>query len=249
MGAPSFTETLRPFARTLRDLVFPPACLSCGGLCEECSLLHVCARCAPLIVRVKNPHCSTCGHPFFGHLEGERICPHCDGFRQHYGAAKTVTLFKGPAREYVLELKYRQGFFVLEDMRTLIAENAEVVEFLQGATLVPVPLHPRKERERTFNQSHLIAVAFQQALGGDAAIANLLQRMVDTDSQTTFDRRTRRQRMKNAFAARKGAAITANQRYVLVDDVFTTGSTLNSCAHALAKAGALNIDVVTFAHG
>ena len=249
MAIVGITETLRPVARTLRDLVFPPACLGCGGLCEESVLRHVCSRCAPMIVRVKKPHCLTCGHPFFGELAGERICPHCEGLRPVYNAAKTVTLFKGPAREYVLELKYRHGFYVLEDMRTLIAENLDILDFLQGAILVPVPLHPRKERERGFNQSRLIAEAFHQAVLGKIAIASLLQRRVDTDSQTSFDRRTRQKRMKNAFAARNQASITANQRYILVDDVFTTGSTLNSCAHALAQAGALNIDVITFAHG
>ena len=114
---------------------------------------------------------------------------------------------------------------------------------------MPVPLHPRREREREFNQSQLIAEAFREAATDKIPIANLLQRRVDTDSQISFDRRSRQKRMKNAFAARKEASITANQRYVLVDDVFTTGSTLNSCAHALARAGALNIDVVTFAHG
>lgn len=249
MALAGLSKTLRPFARTMRDLVFPPACLACGGLCEESPLRHVCVRCVPLIVRVKKPHCSTCGHPFFGELVGERMCPHCEGLRPVYQAAKTVTLFKGPAREYVLELKYHHGFYVLEDIRTLIAGNADVVAFLAGAILVPVPLHPRKERERGFNQSQLIAEAFQQATPEKITIANLLQRRVDTDSQTSFDRRTRQKRMKNAFAARKEASITANQRYVLVDDVFTTGSTLNSCALALAQAGALSIDVVTFAHG
>ena len=198
-----------------------------------------------MIVRVKKPHCATCGHPFFGQLVGERICPHCEGLRPVYRDAKTVTLFKGPAREYVLELKYRHGFYVLEDIRTLVTANSDVVEFLKGAVLVPVPLHPRKERERGFNQSQLMA----EVVPDKISIANLLQRRVDTDSQTSFDRRARQKRMKNAFAARKEASITANQRYVLVDDVFTTGSTLNSCAHALTRAGALNIDVVTFAHG
>lgn len=245
MAGTGFSETLRPMARTLRDLVFPPACLACGGLCEESPLRHVCARCAPMIVRVKKPHCATCGHPFFGQLVGERICPHCEGLRPVYRDAKTVTLFKGPAREYVLELKYRHGFYVLEDIRTLVTANSDVVEFLKGAVLVPVPLHPRKERERGFNQSQLMA----EVVPDKISIANLLQRRVDTDSQTSFDRRARQKRMKNAFAARKEASITANQRYVLVDDVFTTGSTLNSCAHALTRAGALNIDVVTFAHG
>lgn len=246
---PVVTHDLSGLGRAMRDLVFPPTCLSCGGLCEGGLLRHVCARCEPLIVNVREPHCLTCGHPFFGEVEGERICPHCEGLHPSYQAAKTVTLFKGPARELMLALKYRQGLFVLEDIAALIRMNHTVVEFLRGAVLVPVPLHARKERERGYNQSRLIAEAFQSVVGGHCTIAELLQRRVDTSSQTEFDRRTRRQRMKNAFAAQNTGAITADQRYVLVDDVFTTGSTLNAAAHALHQAGAVKIDVVTFAHG
>lgn len=236
--------------QTLRDLVFPPVCVTCGGLCEASRLRHVCARCDPLIFRVKEPHCQTCGHPFFGHMAGERICPHCEGLRPVYGSAKTVSLFKGPTRDLVITLKYHHGLHVLADIERLIAANEEVGAFLRGATLVPLPLHPRKERERGYNQSQLMAEAFQSACQPEELpIANLLQRTVDSASQTTFDRRTRQRRMKNAFAARKGALITPDQRYVLVDDVFTTGSTLNAAAHALRQAGAMNLDVVTFAHG
>ncbi|HEX2099300.1 MAG TPA: phosphoribosyltransferase family protein, partial [Candidatus Synoicihabitans sp.] len=67
--------------------------------------------------------------------------------------------------------------------------------------------------------------------------------------QTTFDRRHRRERMKNAFAPLPGAVITPDSRYILVDDVFTTGSTLNACARVLRRAGCLTLDVVTFGHG
>jgi predicted amidophosphoribosyltransferase len=77
----------------------------------------------------------------------------------------------------------------------------------------------------------------------------LLVRIEDTDSQTTFDRKTRRERIKNAFALAPSAALTPGQRYLLVDDVFTTGSTLNACARVLRRAGAVRIDVVTFGHG
>ncbi|GAB5562828.1 MAG: hypothetical protein SynsKO_44750 [Synoicihabitans sp.] len=149
----------------------------------------------------------------------------------------------------VLSLKYRHGLFVLEDMVTLIRQNQAVCDFVGEACLVPVPLHSRKEREREYNQSHYIAEAFQAACLGKPQIADLLQRIRDSASQTTFDRETRRKRMKNAFAARRQALITPDERYILVDDVFTTGSTLNACATALSRAGAVNIDVITFAHG
>ncbi len=236
--------------RTMRDLVFPPSCVSCGGICEDGDLRHVCARFAPLIFRVKEPHCVTCGHPYFGPVGGERMCPHCEGLRPIYGRAKTVTLFKGPSRQLILTLKYHHGLHVLEDIEALVGQNAEMIDFLRGAVLVPIPLHPRKERERGYNQSELVAEAFRDAAKPqNLPIAHLLERTVDSPSQTAFDRRTRQRRMKNAFAARKGASITAGQRYVLVDDVFTTGSTLNAAAKALRQAGALNLDVVTFAHG
>lgn len=236
--------------RSTRDLLFPPVCLSCGKVCEvESKLRHVCERCEPLIVRVRKPHCESCGHPFFGVVEGERICPHCDGLAPAYTRAKTVTLFKGPARELLLELKYRRGTFVLEDIKALVAENEEALDFVRGAKLVPVPLHPRKEREREYNQSRLLADIFVELLAGDTKVVELLERSLDGESQTAYDRKTRRARMKNAFAHRRGTAITAQERYILVDDVFTTGSTLNACALALRRAGCLNLDVITFAHG
>jgi ComF family protein len=118
-----------------------------------------------------------------------------------------------------------------------------------NAVLVPVPLHPRKFRERGYNQSQLIAEHLARAAGGKADVRSLLRRTVDTDSQTHHDRKERQANLKNAFALASPAGLSASQHYVLVDDVFTTGSTLNSCARALRGVGVLNLDVVTFGHG
>ena len=238
-------------ARAMRDLLFPPVCLGCGGLCEAVSpLRHVCERCAPTITRVQQPHCETCGHPFFGDVEGERMCPHCEGLRPLYRRAKTLTLFKGVARELILALKYQRGLFVLEDMGAVLASNPEAMDFVAGAVLVPVPMHARKLRDRGYNQSQLWAEQMVKVMAGrGVGVAPLLERVQDGESQTAYDRRTRQTRMKNAFAPRGGAAINPDQRYILVDDVFTTGSTLNACARALRNAGAVSIDVITFAHG
>ena len=84
---------------------------------------------------------------------------------------------------------------------------------------------------------------------GRARVEALLERTADTATQTAFDRKTRQTNLKNAFALVKGATLIEGQKYVLVDDVFTTGSTLNSCARTLRRAGALNLHVVTFGHG
>lgn len=241
---------LKQLLRGLSDVVFPPVCVHCRGLVEsEGELRHVCARCAVQLHFVRSPHCTTCGHPFFGDVEGERMCPHCEGLAPAFRLGKTAVLLKGPARALVHELKYHQGLHVLADIEAILRHAPEVCELARGATLVPVPLHPRKERERKYNQSHLIAGALLRAAGGGARLDPFLRRVVDTASQTTFDRRTRQQNLKNAFALAPGASITPGHHYILVDDVFTTGSTLNSCALSLRRAGCLNLDVITFGHG
>lgn len=233
----------------LRDVVFPPVCLNCGGLVEGGRLRHVCVACEPLIHLVAPPHCTTCGSPFFGEVEGERMCPHCDGLRPQYDEGRTLTLFKGPARALVHTLKYHKGHHVLADMETLVRASSHITDFVRGAVLVPVPLHPRKERERTYNQTELLARVMAKAAGGTTRVESLLRRVVDTPSQTTFDRKARRANLKNAFALARGATINPSSPYILVDDVFTTGSTLNSCAGVLRRAGVKNLRVVTFGHG
>lgn len=233
--------------RGLGDVVFPPVCVQCRGVVEGSGFRHLCGKCAGQIEFVQAPSCTTCGSPFYGAVEGERICPHCDGLQPAFGAGCTAVVFKGPARALVIELKYHHGLHVLADIEAIFARSAEVRAHVQGAVLVPVPLHPRKARERGYNQSALLAGVLARLTGG--RVEELLRREIDTESQTAFDRKTRQANLKNAFALAPGASLTPGQKYVLVDDVFTTGSTLNNCARVLRRAGALSLDVVTFAHG
>jgi ComF family protein len=138
---------------------------------------------------------------------------------------------------------------VLGDLTAIMAATPGYADYVRGAVLVPVPLHPRKLRERRYNQSLLLAECCVQAVAGAASVGELLRRTVDTESQTHYDRAARQKNLKNAFALAPGATINPAQRYLLVDDVFTTGSTLNACAAVLRRAGALTLDVVTFGHG
>jgi ComF family protein len=162
---------------------------------------------------------------------------------------KTAILLKGPGRSLVHALKYHRGLQVLEDMTAIMGRAEGYADYLRGAILVPVPLHPKKEQKRHYNQSRLLANCLMQVVGGEARIEELLRRAQHTESQTHYDREARQRNLKNAFALAQGATINPASRYVLVDDVFTTGSTLNACAAILRRGGAVNLDVVTFGHG
>jgi ComF family protein len=239
------------FLRGLSNVVFPPSCVHCRAIVETEShaFRHLCVRCAAQLDYVQPPHCVTCGHPFYGVVEGERACPHCAGLEPAFREGRTAVLFKGPARALVIELKYHRGLHVLEDMTEVLRRTPHIMTHVRGATLVPVPLHPRKARERGFNQAELLAESLARAAGGETRVELLLRRVVDTQTQTAFDRRTRMANLKNAFALASGASLNPALHFILVDDVFTTGSTLNACARSLRRSGGVNIDVVTFGHG
>lgn len=242
-------EQWRELGRAAVDLVFPRTCVNCRDVVEAHALRHLCPGCTQQLHIVGPPHCTTCGHPFFGEMDENRLCEHCEALVPKFGQGKTAVLLKGAGRSLVHALKYHHGLHVLEDVVTLMRLAPGYAEYVSGKVLVPVPLHPRKLRERGYNQSQLLAECAVAASGGQARIEELLVRAVDTVSQTQFDRATRQQNLKNAFALAPGAVITPGHHYLLVDDVFTTGSTLNACAAILRSAGALNLDVVTFGHG
>lgn len=245
-------QAFAQFARGLGEVIFPPVCAHCREKVESGGdYRHLCARCAVQLEFVQAPHCTTCGHPYYGELteETRRRCPHCEGLSPAFREGRTAVLFKGPARALVIELKYHRGLHVLGDMGAIFRRAPQIIEYVRGAVLVPVPLHSRKQRERGYNQALLLAEQLVGAAGGGTRIEPLLRRATDTATQTAFDRRTRQANLKNAFALTRSARLNPDQHYILIDDVFTTGSTLNSCALVLRRAGCLNLDVVTFGHG
>lgn len=244
---------VRRWARQVAAVAFPPTCVHCASLVEPAEtpagFRHLCLPCQAAVAWVRPPHCSMCGHPFHGIVEGERDCPRCVGLVPAYGEARTASLFSGPVRALVIGLKYHHGLHLLADCAALFRGAPHLLEHVRGARLVPVPLHPRKRRERGYNQSALLATELAREAGGETSVASLLARRIDTATQTAFDRERRRANLQNAFALAPGAPLRSADRYVLVDDVFTTGSTVNACARVLREAGVERVDVATLAHG
>ena len=156
---------------------------------------------------------------------------------------------RGPLRALIHALKYRGMHRVLGDLMDLCEQTPGYLEFLEGAVLVPVPLHSSRLRERGYNQSERIARALAKRAEG-ALVRELLRRVRKTVSQTRLDARQRRLNMADAFAPVSLKTYADCRRvHILIDDVFTTGSTLNAAAIALRRMGIKTIKVATLAHG
>lgn len=239
---------LKQLMQPLAEVFFPRSCVHCGDAVEGVDYEFLCRGCSRELFLSKSPTCTTCGYPFFGMVVGPKVCPHCAELDPVFEQGKTLFLAKGPARSLIHELKYQSGFYILKDIERMIRQTPFYKDYFAGAVLVPVPLHPTKERERGFNQSRVITKILLAATGAEA-LQDLLIRTVYTQTQTRLSRAARHHNVKNAFALAADSVVVPGITYILVDDVFTTGSTLNACAATLRDSGARKIKVATLGHG
>lgn len=201
--------------------------------------------------------CSVCGEallsPYaFSDPQGDPRCGLCRRMDPPFAKAVAYGSYDGGLRELIQLLKYEQVRpaanvlgRMLADAISCLPPSFNDVDVL----LVPVPLHERKLRQRGFNQSELIARVAVKLLPSHAKltmIPRLLERRRETQSQTGLSRHQRRENMRGAFAVTDAAALPG-QEILLVDDVFTTGTTVSECARILRRAGAARVWVATVA--
>ncbi len=155
---------------------------------------------------------------------------------------------KGPARDMIIDLKYHNGFHVIPELVAMAAQCPGYLDFLDGGILVPVPLHWFRFAGRGYNQSQKLALALAERANG-CRVKSILRRTRYTSTQTKLQRKHRVKNMEGAFQVKRNHGLSPHDRIILIDDVFTTGSTLNSCAKALLQKGFQHIDVATLCHG
>ena len=143
-------------------------------------------------------------------------------------------------------LKYEQGLWLQDEVTALLLQDTRWQHYFAGACLVPVPLHRGKERQRGYNQAAIIVEAIATAFPA-VSIQPCLERIRKTPSQTFLSREQRKRNMRGAFTCRYSPS--PHRRFVVVDDVLTTGATLNAAVTALRRDGATRISAFTLAHG
>jgi ComF family protein len=229
--------------RAALDLALPPLCASCREPVEGRGL---CPSCWSKLSFITRPYCERLGIPFAydpgpGILSMEAIAD-----PPAYNRGRAAVRFDEISRALVHSLKYGDRLDLAPMMGRWMSHAGR--EILSGAeALVPVPLHWRRLWARRFNQSAMLAAAISAESGVPVAAA-ALKRVKATAQQVGLSRSERASNVQGAFKVpeeSKGAV--AGRRLVLVDDVLTSGATVDGCARALNRAGAANVDVLIFA--
>ncbi|MDY0150970.1 MAG: ComF family protein [Candidatus Cloacimonas sp.] len=223
----------------LVDLLIPSACLACGARIDDQQQV-ICENCEAKLSLMGNNTCPVCGSELT--QNGCEVC-----LEEDFAFDKAQSLFRysSPVKELIHTLKYNgylspAGYFALP-----LAELIEADDSLQGYDyLCAVPLHPVRERERGYNQSDLIAYSLSVLSG--LPYINPVFRRVNTLSQTTLDKAHRAKNLSGAFTV-PNHSMVQGKKIIVVDDVFTTGTTINEIAGVLRQAGAIKICALTVA--
>ncbi len=232
-------------------LIFPTPCENCRQPLDLARVSVLCGRCWSRLERMAPEGCVRCGWPFpdsAGTRGAEApLCQRCRETKDHFRLARAVLRYRedGVARAAILLAKHGRRLPLLKRLARLLAEEAgKHLAFGEWDALVPVPLHWARRWRRGFNQAEVLARAVAQRHGLPVLRGSLCRLRATPPQQG--DTEARRRNVRDAFAVTAGTDI-AGRRLLLVDDVFTTGATVNACARILLRAGAADVGVLTLA--
>ncbi|MCK6451697.1 MAG: ComF family protein [Alphaproteobacteria bacterium] len=243
--ATSWISRARSAGRWTLDALLPPRCLACGLVVDDPGTL--CASCWDKAGFIAPPHCRRCGLPFdLADAAAGLECASCVADRPAFDRARAAMRYGDGARALVLRFKHADATHAAPGVARWMARAG--AELLADCDLIaPVPLHRWRLLWRRYNQSALLALELGR-IAGRPVVADLLLRRRATPSQGRLDRARRRANVASAFAVRpRHLPGLKDRRVLLVDDVMTTGATVDECARTLKRAGAASVDVLTLA--
>lgn len=239
---------IRRLAVRALDLLYPSLCAICGvGLKNGRAL---CDPCNADLPRLSAPFCETCGEAFDGQIDSHFDCPNCSKLTFAFKFARPAMVRDERTLEMIHRLKYGREIHLAEELGRLASEafgDSRFASALQERwPLIPVPLYRKRENRRYFNQAMEISRVLSKHTG--LPILKGLDRIFSTETQTALTRAQRLKNLRGAFAlSRRGRKwlATTQPGAILVDDVLTTGSTVDECAKVLRKSGFQQVFVVT----
>ena len=238
------------FLSQLIDILYPPRCHLCGRFLYPAEgpvqPKQVCANCRAALAPVTHPLCTVCGISFPTSTGQDHLCENCLRSNPWYDLVRAPYLYSGQLMEAVRRFKYKSETYLITTLGPLLSSFArEWITYSPDSLTIPVPLHRQRLRERGFNQSLLLARAVSSELGTRLDYLSLVRNRY-TSAQTGLSKAARKKNVKGAFSVVNRESVKG-QTILLVDDVFTTGHTLNECARTLKRSGARTVICLTLA--
>ena len=234
------------------DLLYPASCVACQTSLSNGRAL--CESCDTDLPRLVEPFCKSCGEAFDGQIDGEFSCPNCSHLKFSFAFARPAMVRDSRTLEMIHRLKYGRELHLAKDLGRLAAESFADPRLAPALAekwpLVPVPLHRRRFQHRYFNQAEEIARVLTERTG--LPVVKALVRIRTTGHQTALTRAQRLDNLRGAFQVTPAGTRQISQKpdgVVLVDDVLTTGATVDECARTLRKAGIRQVFIVTVMRG
>jgi competence protein ComFC len=233
----------------LASIAFPAPCRICEATLLTASRIPVCATCLDSLKPLAGAGCQKCGRPFVSGVAADAAQPLCYLCRRdvyHFDCARSFAAYNDAMVRAIVLLKYQEvkplGAWFAARLAEMVSRDPDL---LAADVVVPVPLHASRLRERGYNQAELIARPLARRLGLPLRPV-LLVRTKPRPEKLKLTRQERWRTVRGAYAMRSAAKID-KLRVLLVDDVFTTGATLDSCARVLRNAGASRVTALTVA--
>ncbi len=242
----SFSEKVSSWTRLAELIFFPSFCHLCSSLLELPGERVICRSCWKRIIPSSSPFCLCCGRFYEG--EGDdHLCWDCLKNRPPFSCHRSCGRYRGILKDIILLFKYRRLQLLGKGLAHLIYRSlGEEEKIWWGAeALIPVPLHPRKKRQRGFNQAQVIAGELSK-LKGIECVDDMLIKIKNVPPQTALDMEERKRNIRGAYGVKNSKKIKGKV-VILVDDVFTTGSTVRECSSVLKTAGADEVRAITVA--
>jgi len=235
-------EKSKSLLKAFLDLVLPPVCYVCGRACS--GKYGLCEVCLSKIKYIAPPRCPKCGR----HLASNHLCHECLSRNPSVEKSWSCCHYEGMIKECVHLFKYKGYVGLVDIFRDVMINFIRKNELQKEIDLiVPVPVYPTKKRERTYNHAEVLAASVSKKLAIPVDINNL-KKISWTRSQSELDRKKRLKNVKGTFLA-VDKLVFSGRNILLVDDVYTTGATVNECAKALLSTNAKKVISLTLARG
>jgi ComF family protein len=236
---------LQSVLKCLADLVFPPQCMACGTVLRE-NKLSFCQDCFSQIGFIYSPLCSLCGQPFSEPGVSDHMCGACLLAAPAFSVARALGQYERVLMDVIHRFKYGGKTSLGERLGKFMADfSYPSLAITDYSLIMPVPLHPRRLKQRGFNQAVILAREISRRFSVHLDFVSL-QRIVFTEPQVGLGKDMRERNIRGAFRVADAGRIR-DEKIILVDDVYTTGSTVKECARILMKSKAEKVAVLTLA--